>query len=103
MRQLIVVGLLGVILTSCSLFHVHKVEVEQGNIMTTPRVNRLHAGMTKAQVKALMGEPILINIMNPRLETYVYTSQRGSSPRVEKKLTLIFRQGSLESIQRTGI
>jgi len=103
MRQLILLSLLGMILTSCSFFHIHKVEVEQGNVMTTSMVNRIHPGMTKAQVNAIMGEPILTNIMNPRLESYVYTSQLGSNPRIEKKLTLIFRQGVLESIQRVGI
>ncbi len=103
MHRLILVGLLGAFLASCSLFHVHKVEVEQGNIITESRANRLHPGLTKSEVKAILGEPILINIMNPRLESYVYTSQLGSNPRIEKKLSLVFREGVLVSIQREGI
>ena len=103
MRKLILLAALAMSLSSCSFFHVHKVEVEQGNYMTSAMVNRLHPGMTEGQVKAIMGEPILVNIINPRVISYVYTSQLGSNPRVEKKLTLIFRQGILADIQRQGI
>lgn len=103
MRKLLVLSLIGGLLTSCSLFHVHKVEIEQGNIMTSNMVNRLHTGMSEEQVETIMGQPVLVNIMNPRLKSYVYTDQLGSKPRTEKKLTLIFRQGRLESMQREGI
>ncbi len=103
MRKLILLCLLGTLLTSCSLFQVHKVEVEQGNVMTPSMVNRIHPGMTEGQVKAIMGEPILVNVINSRVISYVYTSQLGSNPRTEKKLTLVFRNGILESIQREGI
>src|SRR5579872_5897261 len=100
MHKLILLGLLGLILSSCSFFHIHKVKVEQGNILTSSMVNRIHLGMTKAQVKAILGEPILINVINPKLMSYVYSFQLGSNPRVEKKLILLFREGTLVSIQR---
>jgi outer membrane protein assembly factor BamE len=105
MRKLILLCLLGTVLTGCSnsMFHVHKVEVEQGNIMTPGMVNRLHPGMSEAAVKEIMGEPVLINIMNPKLKSYVYTSQMGSNPRTEKKLTLVFNYGILQSMQRSNI
>ena len=103
MRKLIFLCLLGTLVTSCSMFHVHKVEVEQGNYMTPGMVNRIHPGMTDAQVKAIMGEPILINIMNPNVKSYVYTDQLGSNPRDERKLTLVFRNGVLQTMQRQGI
>jgi len=103
MRKLILLGLLSTLLTSCSLFQVHKMEVEQGNYLTPSMVNRIHPGMTEGQVKAIMGEPILVNVTNARLLSYVYTSQLGSNPRTEKKVTVTFRNGILESIQREGI
>ncbi len=103
MRILFLMALLAGLLTSCSLFHVHKVEVQQGNIMTVGMVDRLHPGMTSGQVEGIMGKPVLVNIMNPQLKTYVYTSQLGSNPRTEKKVTLLFRGNVLEAIRREGI
>jgi len=103
MRKFVLLGLLAALLSSCSLFSIHKVEVDQGNYMTPGMVNRLHPGMTEGQVKAVMGEPILVNIMNPRVMSYVYTSQLGGNPRVETKVTLIFNGGVLQTIQRQGI
>lgn len=103
MPKLIFLCLLGTLLSSCALFQVHKVEVEQGNIMTPSMVSRIHPGMTEGQVKAIMGEPVLINIMNPSLKSYVYTNQIGSNPRTEKKLTLVFSRGVLQTMQREGI
>ncbi len=103
MKKHIFLAVLGLFLSSCSMFHVHKVEVEQGNVMTPAMVNRLHAGMTKGQVKAVMGDPILINVMNPSLESYVYTDQIGSDNRIEKRVTLTFDHGVVRNIKREGV
>jgi len=102
MQELIFLVVLSTLLSSCSYFHVHKVEVEQGNYLTSNMVNRLHPGMSIEQVKVIMGEPVLVNIMNPHIESYVYTYQVGTSF-AEKKVKLSFDHGVLRTIQREGV
>jgi outer membrane protein assembly factor BamE len=102
MYKLIFTALLGIFLSSCALFHIHRVEIQQGNVMSRENVNRLHAGMSENQVKAIMGPPVLINILHNGRINYVYTSELGSSSKAES-VVLTFSHGSLQNIQREGI
>jgi outer membrane protein assembly factor BamE len=103
MRKIVVLSVLLPLIVSCGLFKVHKVEVEQGNNLSAAQVSHLHTGMSEAQVKAQLGTPALVNILNNHEVDYVYTFQVGSSKRVEKRVTLVFRNGTLASIQKQGL
>ena len=74
-------------------------DVEQGNIIDQENVARLHRGMSTAQVKAIMGQPVLINLFTPQQIYYVYTLQRGHDPRTEKRVIVTFRQGRLVKVE----
>lgn len=94
MKKLIIFVLLALTLTSC----VHKMDIEQGNVITPELVNRLHTGMTEAQVKEVMGTPMLLNTFNNNRIDYVYTYRAGHQEATEKSVTLIFRNHRLVTI-----
>ena len=98
MKKIILFVFISFILSGCSLFRVHKTDVDQGNIFTETEVSRLHKGMTEAQIKAIMGNPILVNIFTPNRIDYIYTFQKGYGQMQEKKVTLILRGGRLQEI-----
>lgn len=75
-------------------------DIEQGNILTQEEVDRVHPGMTKAQVKAIMGSPVLDNIFTTNREEYVYTYKPAYGDLVEKRIGLIFQNGRLQHIER---
>src|SRR3990167_6700833 len=85
-------------LSGCSLFRVHKLDIEQGNIITQQNVNQLQKSMTEAQVKAIMGDPILINVFTPDRLNYIYTYQKGYEKMTAKRVILIFQSGRLKDI-----
>lgn len=103
MHKFIFLWLLGSVLTACSALSIHRLEVEQGNIMNSATIDRLHQGMSEKQVKDMLGTPILVNILDTNRLLYVYTFQIGSCPRVEKQLRLIFYRSILQNIQRQDI
>lgn len=78
---------------------VYKMTVQQGNIITEELVNRLELGMTRAQVRYLLGTPLLTDIFHPDRWDYAYTIQRGHRPMEERKLTLWFEDEALVRIQ----
>ncbi|OGT42181.1 MAG: hypothetical protein A3F42_02685 [Gammaproteobacteria bacterium RIFCSPHIGHO2_12_FULL_37_34] len=86
------------ILSSCSLFRVHKLDVEQGNIITQENINQLQRGMTESQVKTIMGDPILINVFTPKRLNYIYTYQKGYEKMMIKRVVLIFDDGRLQEV-----
>ncbi len=86
------------ILSNCSFFQVRKPIIEQGNIITSENVARLHNGMSPQEVVNIMGTPVLSNIFSPNRMEYVYTMQERTNPRIEKKVTCLFNGGRLTSV-----
>lgn len=99
MKKLLILFLIGSILSGCGLFRVHKLDIEQGNIITPEEVRKLHYGMSESQVKQVMGNPVLINLFSKNRLDYVYTFQPGYGRKLEKRLVLMFRYGVLREIQ----
>lgn len=98
MKKIIAIFLIGLILTGCSILRVHKVDVDQGNVFTQADIAKLQIGMTEAQVVALLGHPVLINIFTPNRKDYVYTFKPGQASMSEKRLTIVFQVGRVRSI-----
>ena len=52
---------------------MHKITVQQGNVITQEMVDKLKPGMTRSQVAYIMGEPILRNTFDDTRWDYVYS------------------------------
>lgn len=100
MKKLILLMMMTATLSSCALFRPHKPDVDQGNVITTSEVDRLHKGMSEAAVKEIMGDPIMVNIFADNRLNYVYTMQRGYSNISIKRVVCVFEYGRLVDIQR---
>lgn len=95
MKKLISLTLISALLSGCSFFRPHKMDIEQGNIIAPEAVKELHRGMSEAEVKDILGPPMLTNIFTPNRVEYVYTYQPGYGPRTEKRLSCLFNRGAL--------
>ncbi|MDO6681372.1 MULTISPECIES: outer membrane protein assembly factor BamE [unclassified Oceanobacter] len=74
MRATILTFLLGfATLSGCVFPGVHKLNIQQGNIVTQDMLDQLHAGMTAHQVEFVMGTPVLQNPFNSQRWDYIYT------------------------------
>ena len=66
------------VLAGCSfkrprLPRVHKLTVQQGNVINQDMINKLRPGMSRSQVAFVMGEPVVRNSFNDDRWDYVYT------------------------------
>ena len=66
------------ILSGCSLKRprlprVHKITVQQGNVITQDMIDKLKPGMTRSQVAFVMGEPVMRNPFNDNRWDYIYS------------------------------
>jgi len=86
-------------LTACSYFPwVHRIDVQQGNVVTQDMVNQLKPGMTKEQVRFLLGTPVLIDTFNNNRWHYVYTVYKGQKKLEEHELVVLFKNDRLQSL-----
>ncbi|MFU8813799.1 MAG: outer membrane protein assembly factor BamE [Pseudomonadales bacterium] len=74
---------------------VHKVTVQQGNVITQEMIDRLRPGMTRSQVAFVMGEPVFRNPFDDRRWDYVYTLEVPGIYQDTKRMSLFFEDGVL--------
>ena len=74
-------------LSSCKWFpSVHKLNIQQGHIITADMVEQLKLGMNKRQVRFVLGNTLLPDTFNDNRWDYYYSLKRGSDGSVTKHL-----------------
>lgn len=69
---------------------VHKLTVQQGNVITQDMIDKLKPGMTRSQVAFIMGEPVARNPFNEDRWDYVYTIELPGIFQNSQKVSLFF-------------
>ena len=92
---IILTCLASLFLTAC----VYKIDVAQGNIVTQEMVNALRPRMNQRQVRFVMGTPMLVDVFHPERWDYIYSFKAGDEPRVQSRITLLFKDELLAGIQ----
>lgn len=80
---------------SVGLPRVHKVTVQQGNVITQKMIDRLKPGMTRSQVAFIMGEPVLRHAFKDDRWDYIYTLQIPGYYDEQKRVSLYFENDVL--------
>lgn len=74
-------------------------DIPQGNRIGSETLDQLEIGMTRNQVKFLLGSPAVVDTYRPNQWHYVYFNKDGSSQKIEKKrMTLHFKDDLLFGI-----
>ena len=74
---------------------VYRIDVEQGNIITPEMVEQLQQGMTRRQVRFILGTPLIEDTFNEDRWDYRYTLRNGTDTREENVLTVYFEGDEL--------
>jgi outer membrane protein assembly factor BamE len=69
---------------------VHKITVQQGNVITQEMVDKLKPGMSRSQVAYVMGEPVLRNTFNENRWDYIYTIDVPGYFNTDIRMSLFF-------------
>ncbi len=77
---------------------IYRPTIEQGNVITQEQVNRLKPGMSREQVRFILGTPTLQDAFHANRWDYPYTTGKGSHPEVIKHLAVFFEDGRLTRI-----
>ena len=100
-KWLVAVPLAMTLLTGCSVVEklVYRIDINQGNYVEQSAVDKLKFGMTKAQVRFVLGSPMLIENGYPNTWYYIYHHTPGHGEPVQKDLIVNFNdQGTLADI-----
>ena len=73
-----------------SIPRVHKITIQQGNVITQEMIDQLKPGMTRSQVAFVMGEPIFRNSFDETRWDYIYTVEVPGIYSDERRVSLYF-------------
>ena len=72
-------------------------DVQQGNVVTKEMVEQLTPGMSREQVRFLLGTPALTSVFHQERWDYVYWLKRGNSKDAQsRRLIVFFKDNRLE-------
>jgi outer membrane protein assembly factor BamE len=81
------------LLTGC--ISIYRAEVAQGNIVTPEMVEQLRPGMTRSQVRFVLGTPLVADSFHPDRWDYYYSlDKKGAAPET-RRFTVIFKDDAL--------
>jgi outer membrane protein assembly factor BamE len=97
-RILAALALAGTLLTSGCIY---RMPIQQGNVLDPVQVAQLEAGMTRSQVRFLLGTPMVPNGFDTDRWDYYYYVQAGRKLKpYSKRLAVFFKDEKVDRIER---
>lgn len=100
--RLVLIASLAVVASGCGFVGfpgVYKIDVEQGNLVDQEMIDQLQPGMSKRQVRFIMGSPLVEDTFHPERWDYPYVIRNGQDIIREAKVTIRFDGDRLVSIE----
>jgi outer membrane protein assembly factor BamE len=82
-------------LGACVLFSacVYRINIQQGNFLDQAAVEQVKPGMTRSQVRYLLGTPMVADPFNKERWDYIYYLKRGRTRHVDSRRVTVYFDG----------
>jgi outer membrane protein assembly factor BamE len=72
---------------------VYRINIQQGNFLNQSAVDTVKEGMTRSQVRYLLGTPMVADSFNKERWDYIYYLKKGRSRHVDSRRVTVFFDG----------
>ena len=69
---------------------VYRVNIQQGNFLDAKAVEQVTVGMTRSQVRFLLGTPMVADAFHPERWDYLYYAKEGRTQKIERRHFVIY-------------
>lgn len=76
----------------------YRMDVVQGNFVAKEQADVVKPGMTRNQVREILGTPLLTSVFHADRWDYVFTFRRQGIPPQQRKVTAFFKGDALERL-----
>ena len=98
MRHMLFAAILALLLSGC--LTVYKTEIQQGNVVTQEMIDKLKPGMTRSQVRFVLGTPLIVDPFHPdRWDYYYYLRRANETAGETQRVTVVFKNDLLIAVQ----
>ena len=83
---------------------VYRMSIQQGNYLVADSVSQLKEGMTRSQVRFLLGTPMVPDAFdNDRWDYYYFFSSRHLKEPLKRRLTVYFQDEKVQRYENQGV
>jgi outer membrane protein assembly factor BamE len=72
---------------------VYRMDIQQGNLLDVEQVDQVEVGMTRSQVRFLLGTPMVIDSFDADRWDYVYSLRHGRTREVTRRHLVVWFEG----------
>jgi outer membrane protein assembly factor BamE len=84
---------LGSALTLMASGCVYRINIQQGNFLNQTAVDNVKEGMTRSQVRYLLGTPMVADSFNKERWDYIYYLKKGRTRHVDSRRVTVYFDG----------
>jgi outer membrane protein assembly factor BamE len=77
----------------------YKIDIQQGNYVDQQMVAKLKPGMTRSQVRFILGTPLVVDPFRTDRWDYVYVLHKAGELIEQRRIAVIFEQDKLKRIE----
>lgn len=89
LRRLLLVAFITIAIQSC----VYRVDVQQGNLLEDNDVEAVQIGMTRSQVRFLLGTPVVEDSFHHDRWDYIYYFRQGRRRNADRSWLIVYFEG----------
>ena len=104
MRTLVISILAATVLAGCSSWdplayiHPYHIPIQQGNVVTQSMLDQLKPGMTEAQVRFVLGTPLIVDPFHKDRWDYPYMLNKNGRLVAKRHITVFFENGKFKGL-----
>lgn len=92
--------ILPIVLSLNGCIRPYKIDIQQGNFISAQQLTQLKPGMTKREVRYVLGTPMVVDPFHENRWDYYYYLRSGNSKTPEhRRITIVFNNDALQEIQ----
>lgn len=77
----------------------HRIDIQQGNLLTDKEVSQLQPGMTQREVRYILGTPLIVDPFHQDRWDYYYSLNLGREQVAKRRITIVFVNDQLDHVE----
>ena len=82
-------------------YRLYRIDIQQGNVLDRQKLSKIKIGMSKEQVRYLLGNPVSENVFHKNRWYYSYYLIPDKGKKEKYRVVLLFAENQLADIQKS--
>lgn len=81
---------------------IHRIDIQQGNVVVQDQLARVKPGMSRAEVRQILGTPLLTDAFHANRWDYYFSNARSGREVEKNRVTVIFENDKVARVDGTA-